>query len=141
MCPLPPARLKLSKRTVSFYLFLETSLLFVPIGMFLANQTVYPLRDHMVLIGIDSQRFIVALCQPVTSIKPSVLINIIWWRIQHNLAKNVVHSRVQNRARKPGRRQAVTSTAKETMLARVSLTHSETGNMRKSLPCKKRKRT
>ena len=38
-------------------------MLLVPIGMFLANQISYPLRDHMVLIGIESQRFIVALCK------------------------------------------------------------------------------
>ena len=49
-----------------------------------------------------------------------MLINIIWWRIQHNLAKNAAHSRLQNRTRKPGRGQVVTSAAKETMLASKS---------------------
>lgn len=59
----PLTRLKLRKRTVAFYLFLETSVLLVPVGMFLGNQIAYPLRDHMVVIGTESQRFIVVLCK------------------------------------------------------------------------------
>lgn len=38
-------------------------MLLVPVDMFLDNQIAYPLRDHMVVIGTESQRFIVVLCK------------------------------------------------------------------------------